>query len=262
MPETSFEETRLHFLVPRYMPPEGVSVLPIDLTAFFVTVRRVGRNPGLLLLTMRALRQRTGFSSVRIGDLSWILRTTGFTVGRWLEQLSRHGLVVYDLTGGSARDAVVVEIVTESPDLSAGTGTPAASGPAHHELPTHWFVHVLPRVGRTTFLVYLRLLAFEGTADGRPVLVVEHLASDLGLLGTMHARLHLRRLRRHRLLREGRDGGLVVLDPPPLGLVARVFLRLRAASLVPRSVGWRLVLLLAVLVPLAVLAYLLTHRLP
>ena len=56
-------------------PPDGVTMLRADLGSLVADIARVGRDPALLLLTIRALRQRSG-GRVVMGDLVWILRAS------------------------------------------------------------------------------------------------------------------------------------------------------------------------------------------
>src|SRR5438132_8558149 len=89
------EDTRLRFLTPRAPMPEGMSVVSVDLAAFFVLVDRLGRDEALLLLTVKALRQRTGLLALQMNDLAWMLRATNRRVTGWLDRLVRHGTVIY-----------------------------------------------------------------------------------------------------------------------------------------------------------------------
>lgn len=255
------DATRALILHSRRSAPEGVTHLPVSLPAFFIIVRRVGRDPGLLLLTLRALHLRSEHAPTRVADLSWMLGATHRRIGRWLDRLSEAGLLVYDLSSGHGADVIVLEIVAEESTATESATVPI--GTARHDLPTHWFLHVLPRLGRTSFLVYLYLLAQEASRSTRAALVVERLIDDLALRGHLHARLHLRRLARHGLL-VGLPGGrgLLLRDPPPLSKAARLALKLRQFGGLPRSLtGW-IALFVTVALPLLAFLYLLTHRLP
>src|ERR1043165_8493407 len=105
------DDTRLRFLAPRAPMPEGMSVVPVDLAAFFVLVDRLGRNEALLLLTVKALRQRTGLLALRTNDLAWMLRSTNRRVMRWLDRLVRHRTIVYHLEDLWGVDTVMVEVI-------------------------------------------------------------------------------------------------------------------------------------------------------
>lgn len=257
------DETRIHVLSPRAAPPEGLSTIPTDLASFFVTVRRVGRDPGLLLLTLRALRQRAGFGGTRMRDLGWILWASEGRISGWLHTLTRAGLIVSQPSLAYDLDVLVLEFVSEPPNPAVWPVEGPISGAAHHEIPTHWFVQVLPRIGRTTFLVYLYLLSREADTKAPSAIGLSHLADTLALRGPLHARLHLGRLKRHGLLRAQPSGhGLIVADPPPLTRMQRLLLKAREVAPIPRSALGLAALALLLAVPVLLLAYLLTHPLP
>jgi len=254
------QHPRLWFLSPRAEPPEGVTTVRVQLPAFFVIVRRVGRDSGLLLLTLRALRKRSGVNGLRLSDLAWILWTTRGQVLGWLDRLSQARLVVYETRAG--RDPVVVEIVAEPPNPSTwpvdGSIVPAPP----QELPTHWFVQVLPRVGRTSFLVYLYLLSREGTPQAPSGVVVERAASALGLRGPLTVHYHLGRLQRFGLARRSRSGkSLIVLDPPPPTSWDRFRLQILRWGFLP--LPWRKILVAALIISISLLifGFLITHPL-
>jgi hypothetical protein len=221
------DNTRIRFVTPRPEPPEGISVVRADLSAFFVVVDRVGRDEALLLLLTKALRQRTGLLALRVNDLAWILRVSNRRVIRWLDRLVKSGHVVYHVEDLWGIDTVLVEIV------AGGVASHHYERTVHQELPTHWFVQVLPLVGRTTFAVYLYLLWCE---PHRPNTHLTHLAETVKLLGGLHARWHLRKLRRRSLLtRHAEHGGLVVVDPRPPSRFERLLLRYLAIPFLRRS---------------------------
>lgn len=221
------DNTRLRFVTPRPEPPEGVSTVRADLSAFFVVVERVGRNEALLLLLTKALRQRTGLLALRVNDLAWMLRVSNRRVIHWLDRLVASGHVVYHVEDLWGIDTVLVEIV------AGGIAPHHYERTVHQELPTHWFVQVLPLIGRTTFTVYLYLLWCE---PHRPDTHVAHLVETVKLLGHRHARWHLRRLeRRSLLMRLAEHGGLVVVDPKPPTRVERLRLRFLAIPHLRRS---------------------------
>jgi hypothetical protein len=188
-----------------------------DLSAFFVVVDRVGRNEALLLLLTKALRQRTGLLALRVNDLAWMLRVSNRRVIHWLDRLVRSGHVVYHVEDLWGIDTVLVEIV------AGGVEPHHYERTVHQELPTHWFVQVLPLVGRTSFTVYLYLLWCE---PHHPETHIDHLVGMAKLIGRWHARWHLRRLRRQSLLRAHPEHhGLVVVDPRPPTRFQRLLLR-------------------------------------
>lgn len=233
------DSTRLRFLVPHAEPPEGLATVKADLSAFFIIVGAVGRDEALLLLLVRALRQRTGLLALRVNDLAWMLRVTNRSVLRWLDRLVRHGLVVYHVEDFWGVDTVIVEIVG-----AASVGN-TFERTIHADLPTHWFVQVLPIIGRTSFTVFLYFLWCE---PHRSELQVDHLVEMAALHGRFHAAWHLRRLHGHRLLIQT-DNGVTVRDPAPPTRFQRLQLRFLAVPTLRRSLAqitlW-LVLLLAI----------------
>ena len=241
------DNTRIRFVTPRAEPPEGVSTVRADLSAFFIIVDRVGRNEALLLLLTKALRQRTGLLALRVNDLAWILRASNRRVLRWLDRLVQSGHVVYHVEDLWGIDTVLVEIVAGSIESHHYDRA------VHQELPTHWFVQALPLLGRTTFTVYLYLLWCE---PHRADTHVEHLRASVKLRTRFHARWHLRRLERRDLLARDAEG-VVVRDPKPPTRAERLRLRFLAIPYLRRSlvhVGLLAALLTALVLALAVLA--------
>jgi hypothetical protein len=216
------EETDLIFRHPRSEPPEGLVVVKADLTAFFALVEKVGRNEALLLLLVKALRTRYGPFRLRVYDLAWRMRVGHHRIMRWLDRLVGEGLVVYTLQDLFERDTVEVEIV-------AAQTTAMFDRHQRHELPTHWFEHALPLLGRTTFTVFLYLLASEES----PAFHVDLLVAAVRLRGRRQARRHLRRLLVKGMLRVHHAGaGWVVHDPPSPSRLQQLRLRfLRQPSL-------------------------------
>jgi hypothetical protein len=240
------DDTRLRFLTPHPPMPEGLSVVPVDLAAFFVLVDRLGRNEALLLLTVKALRQRTGLLALRTNDLAWMLRSTNRRVMRWLDRLVRHRTIVYHVEDLWGVDTVMVEVIVPAFE-TAPTTAGDYHGAKHHELPTHWFVQVLPRVGRTTFVVYLCLLAHETREDEHAGFRLTDIVGRAKLSNSLHARFHLWRLRRHALIApHPRGRGFVLTDPPPPTGLQRLILRYRALPFLRRAL-FHLALLLLLL---------------
>jgi len=223
------DETRLRFLSQRPAPTEGLATVSVDLAAFFALVRRVGRDEALLLLLIRALRQRSGSFVLKVHDLAWMLRVSERRVIRWLDRLTRARLVVYHVEDVWGVDSVAVEIADSDSQKQEFTRH------THHDLPSHWFVQVLPLVGRTTFTVYLY---FHAAEEGVPEVYLDHVVAAVRLRGRWHARLHITRLRRAALLRVDDDdrGVLLLTDPPPPTRLARLRLRYRALPYLRRSV--------------------------
>lgn len=250
--------TPVFVLAPRSEPAPGTPHVVVDLVAFFAMLARVGNDPALLLLTIRALRVRLSML-LGVQNLAWILRARPRQVVAWLDRLSAARLVVYDLSSPLGRDAFLVEFLEEpklpeQPHTEFDPITPRRE----HALPTHWFLHALPRLGRTTFLVYLYLLRSEA-ADAAAVHPVR-LADDLGLRSARHSLWHFRRLRRHGFVRGHRHSrGLTILDPPPPTRWQRVVLRLVTLGLWPRLRGEVLLYLTLLLLLLGTL-YILTPR--
>jgi hypothetical protein len=245
------DNTRLRFVTPRPEPAEGVSTVRADLSAFFVIVGRVGRNEALLLLLTKALRQRTGLLALRVNDLAWMLRVSNRHVIRWLDRLVRERLVVYHVEDFWGVDTVIVEIV-------GGIGVSNSfERTVHSDLPTHWFVQVLPIIGRTTFTVFLYFLWCE---PQRADTHIVHLVETAALRSRAHANFHLRRLHAHGLLMPDASGGYVVRDPEPPTRLQRLQLRFLAVPSLRRSLV-HLSILTAVLIAIAALLFLL-HAAP
>lgn len=195
-----------------------------DLGAFFVVVGRVGRDEALLLLLIRALRQRRAERELRLHDLAWVLRASEGGVSRWLDRLTHHGLIVYQVEEGKT-ETVTIEVMAEE----------AASAwvSRRHELPSHWFVQTLPLLGRTTFAVFLFLLSRD-THDG--LARIDDIVTNVQLRGRLHAQWHLRRLHAHALLSpHPSNGSLVVRDPSPPTASQRLRLRLLALPFLRRA---------------------------
>jgi hypothetical protein len=222
------DSTRLRFLVPHAEPPEGLATVKADLGAFFLIVATVGRDEALLLLLVRALRQRTGLLALRVNDLAWMLRVTNRRVIRWLDRLVRQRLVVYHVEDLWGVDTVIVEIVGATAERESFERT------VHADLPTHWFVQVLPIIGRTTFTVFLYFLWCE---PHRGEMQVEHLVEMAALRGRLHGAWHLRQLHRHGLLVANENGGLTLRDPEPPTRFQRVQLRFLAVPSLRRSLA-------------------------
>ncbi len=223
-------------LAPHAAPAEGRSVVRTDLAGFFVVVEEVGRDEALLLLLVRALRQRYGFDRVALHDLVWMLRASHGRVRTWLDRLTRHGRVEYVVEDRHGNEIVFVEILRER------EASPFAT---HHDLPTAWFVQTLPLLGRATFAVFLFVLSRDAH-DG--LLRPDDVARAVRL-PHRHALRHLRRLRERGMLMKHPETHLLTLvDPRPLGARDRVRLRLLALPYfrgVAREITYGLVALLA-----------------
>jgi hypothetical protein len=245
---------RIRVLRPDAPPVEGIQTVPTDLKRFFVIVRRVGRDSGLLLLTIRALRQRAPLGQPEFTDLLWILGASRRRIRQWLETLSQAGLLVYDTTND--RDLLVLEIADLGPPPVFEDRGPD-NVTLHHEIPTHFFLHVLPRVGRLSFVYYLYLLAQESAPTTPASLTIERAVEDLGFASEKHAMRELKRLTRKKLVAPHPSGVLLLRDPPPLTPLSRLLLRLRARGIPPhvKTVLRLLVLALLLLGPLFYLIF-------
>jgi hypothetical protein len=238
------DSTRLRFLTPRAEPPEGLTMVRVDLGSFLLIVDRVGRNEALLLLVVKALRQRTGLLALRVNDLAWILRVTNRRVLHWLDRLVRHRFVVYHVEDLWGIDTVLVEIAGAPEDHHARVERTVTQ-----DLPTHWFVQVLPVVGRTTFAVFLYFLWCE---PHRALSHIDHLVMSLRLRGRMSAAWHIARLRRHALLTDHPYGGYNVQDPAPPSRLRRLQLRFLAIPFLRRALVHLLLLALLAAIGMAV----------
>ncbi|HEX6087072.1 MAG TPA: hypothetical protein VF266_21255 [Thermoanaerobaculia bacterium] len=238
----------VHVLQQRGTPPDGVTTVRVDLAAFFDMVPQVGRDPALLLLTIRALRQRSG-RGIRLDDLTWIMGARARRIRAWLDRLATAGCLIYDATDGT------VEIELPEPPPPTWTDVHPPHIPLRFELPTHWFIHALPRLGRATFVTYLYLLRRDGLS-APATLELTSLAREAAFRTTLHARWHLARLRRRGLVApDAATESLVVMDPPPLTPAARRWLRQRRMTgMTPRRLMLVVVLVAVVLSAVVLLA--------
>lgn len=252
-PSRADDTVRFRVLTPHEPPVEGLSTVTTDLGAFFVIVGRVGRDEALLLLLIRALRQRRSERGLRLRDLAWVLRASEGGVSRWLDRLTHHGLVVYQMEERNGVETLTVEVAVEE----AASAWVVRS----HELPSHWFVQTLPLLGRTTFSVFLFLLSRD-THEG--LARIDDIVTNVRLRGRLHAQWHLKRLHAHALLApHPSNGSLVVRDPPPPTSSQRLRLRLFALPFLQRARTQivRLALAVLLLIVLLVLAVHVPHLL-
>jgi len=223
MPDSP-DATRVYFLGPRSAPTEALSTVSVDLQHLFSLIPIVGRNAAVLYVTMRALRQRAGVTSFKIVDLVWILRARPWRIRLWMQRLARADLVVYHLANGWFADVLILEVAPRPP-----MGR-------EHELPTHWFVHVLPRLQRTRFLVYLVVRSAEW--GGAVAELREERVAAAIRIHRLRARFHLWRLHHAGLVvRDRKTGEHVVRDPAPLSLPQQVRIRLRELRVIPWTVA-------------------------
>jgi len=256
MLDAFFAPRRLHFLRPHTPPSDGLTAVPVDLSVLFELIPRVGRAGALLLLTLRALRQRAARSpentvgQVALTEIAWVLRATPRQVRWWLHRLSQHRLLVYHLDSARATATLTIEFVPEP--IRPPRFDDSRRRHAPFEMPSHWVLHTLPRLGRTVFFSYLYLLSREPDSRRGASLRLDDLSATLDLWGVGQAWLVLLALRRHRLLiRHPRNAGFIVRDPAPLTRWQRFVLRARAAGRWPRTrtalSGWWVVSIVVIL---------------
>lgn len=236
-----------------------MSVLGVDLGAFFVTVREVGRDPALVLLAARALTLR-GQAAVTFQALGWVLGLSRRAVVRCLRRLSDAGAIVWHEEAG--RGVIAVEVVDELPGLRPLFGPDDTPPFSSHALPTHWFVQAVPTYGRRTFVAYLYLRSRERRDGLTPPVLLAGIARACRLRSVAEARLLLWRLRRRGVVVPIGGHRYAVLDPRPPTADERRMLRLRELGLVPPTVTGRALLFGTVVVPLlaaAVALFLLLH---
>ena len=143
------EATRIYFLAPRSAAAEGIVTVPVDFAHVVSLIPRVGRNPTMLYVTLRALRQTAGMGSLKVDDLVWILRAQRWRIWWWMHTLSKERLLVYRLANGYFTDVLLFQVAAR----------PAMG--REHDVPAYWFEHVLPLHSRTRFLVYLYVRSHE-----------------------------------------------------------------------------------------------------
>jgi hypothetical protein len=243
--------SRLVVLWPHGPLPEGPITLPVDLAAFFRSVAALGPDAALLLLTIRALRLRAAYGDARVSDLGWILGVPRRWVARQLQHLADAGQLVFEATGN---ETIRVEL-TPPPDerLLFDDRDPAPG--VRHEILTHWFTQLLPRLGRRGFLAYLYIRSHE-TQAVLGWFTLANLRAACGTRSVLGARMQLARLRRFGLVRHG-DRGLVVVDPLPLRPLGRLYLRLLSAGAIPPTPTGRVLVLLVIAAPFVLVSYLL-----
>jgi len=248
------DTTRLQFPIPGREPPEGLLTMKTDLSGFFELIATIGRNEALLLLVVRAYRVRDGLLDVYVNDLAWTLRTSNRTILAWLDKLVARGLVVYTVKPfpliTETIDRVQVEIVGQR-------ASRLFEARARQDLPTHWIPTVLPLHGRVTFTVFLFHVWRE---VHQPSFHIDELVTATRLRNRWHARWHLWRLRRRRLLVRRPDGLglLLVRDPPPPTRFQRLRLRYLSIPHLRRSLV-HITLLAAAVALLLALLFLLPH---
>ena len=236
---------RLTLVLPTREPPLGLSLLGVDLGAFFVSAREIGPDPALALLAARALTLRRR-GAVSFHDLGWVLGMRQRGVLHALRRLSDAGAIVWHEEAG--RGVVAVEVVGEIPGARPLFGPEDTPPFSTHALPTHWFVQVLPLVGRRAFLAYLYLRSRERRDGLTPPLLVSALVRACRLRWQWQGHRVLRLLQRHRLVIPVGGQRYAVLDPRPPTSLQRRFLRLLEVGALPPTRAERAALLAAAIV--------------
>ena len=225
-----------------------MSVLGIDLGAFFLTVRDIGADPALVLLTARALAIR-GSGAVTFRDLGWVLGLGRRRVVGSLRRLSGAGAIVWHEEAG--RGVIAVEIVPDLPGERPLFGPEDTPPFSTHALPSHWFVQSLPIVGRRAFLAYLYLRSRERRDGLTPPLLLSAVVRACRFRWVWQARVALLQLRRRRLIALGAGHRFAVMDPRPPSGGQRRLLRLLELGLLPPTSNGRRALASAALIPVA-----------
>jgi hypothetical protein len=214
------DETRIAFAGPRPAAAEGLVTVPIDFGHLFSLIPLVGRNAALLYVTLRALRQ-AGTGALTLDDLAWKLRAHPWRVRRWMHQLEKQRLIVSRRAHGSFADILLLEVPERRPVR------------IEHEVPVHWFEHVLPLHPRSRFFLYLYIRSHEW--GGSVASLSRQRIQRVLLLSPAHVRWHLWHLHRAGLVVQDR-GEYVVRDPAPLSVIDQRALQLRQL----RVLGWPL----------------------
>ncbi len=213
------DATRIYFLSPRAPAPEGIVTVPVDFAHLFSLIPRVGRDATMLYVTLRALRQTAGMGSFKVDDLVWLLRARPWRIWWWMHKLSKQKLLVYRLANGYFTDVLLFQVAVR-PTMAR-----------EHDVPAHWFEHVLPLHSRTRFLVYLYIRSHEWGGDIASV-SEQRMIRDLRL-HVLRVRWHLWHLHRAGLVVR-RSGEHVVRDPEPASIIEHSEIRLRELHIL----GW------------------------
>jgi len=213
------DATRIYFLSPRAPAPEGIVTVPVDFEHLFSLIPRVGRNATMLYVTLRALRQTAGMGSFKMDDLVWLLRARPWRIWWWMHKLSKQKLLVYRLANGYFTDVLLFQVAAR-PTISR-----------EHDVPAHWFEHVLPLHSRTRFLVYLYVRSHEWGGDVASV-SEQKMIRELRL-HVLLVRWHLWQLHRAGLVVRDRAEH-IVRDPEPASIIEHGEIRLRELNVL----GW------------------------
>jgi hypothetical protein len=213
------DATRIYFLAPRSAAGEGIVTVPVDFAHLISLIPRVGRNATMLYVTLRALRQTAGMGSFKVDDLVWLLRARPWRIWWWMHKLSKQRLLVYRLANGYFTDVLLFQVAAR-PTIGR-----------EHDVPAHWFEHVLPLHSRTRFLVYLYVRSHEWGGDVASM-SEQRMIRDLRM-HLLRVRWHLWRLHCAGLVVRAR-GEHVVRDPEPASIIEHGEIRLRELNVL----GW------------------------
>jgi hypothetical protein len=253
----------LRFLGPATTPPDGESVIVVDLSAFPLLAGRIGIDAALLFLLLRALRLRTGAGQATLHALAWPLRTSERRIAAGIETLGRTGLLTYTWERTRAGDGIVFEFPARTP-LRPPTGAWPPSPARSHPLPTIAFVQALPLLGRDAFALYLALLGREPVRHARAELRLSSVATSIGIVGSRRQRRAIRRLMRGRVLeiasRSAVFAPATLRDLPPPTRRERHLLRLLAIPFLPAALRELALLAAAVVASIAFLTLALHAR--
>jgi hypothetical protein len=248
----------LRFLGPSATPPDGESVIVVDLSAFPLLTGTVGLDAALLFLLLRALRVRTG--QVTLHALAWPLRTSERRIAAGIETLARAGLLTYTWERTRAGDGIVFEFPAQTP-LHPPTAWPPS--PARvHPLQTIAFVQALPLLGRDAFALYLALLAREPVRRARTDLRLSGVATSIGIAGGRRQRRAVRRLVRARVLEIAKGAvfaSATLHELPPPTRRERHLLRFLAIPFLPSALRGLALLAVAAIASIALLLTLALH---
>jgi hypothetical protein len=250
----------LRFLGPSATPPDGESMIVVDLSAFPLLTGTVGIDAALLFLLLRAMRVRAGAGQATLHTLAWPLRTSERRIAESIEALARAGLLTYTWERTRTGDGVVFEFPEQTP-LRPPTAWPPS--PARvYPLPTIAFVQALPLLGRDAFALYLALLAREPVRRARTDLRLSGVATSIGITGSRRQRRAVRRLVRGRVLEIAKgavfaSATLHELSPPTRR--ERHLLRFLAIPFLPGALRGLLVLAAAAVASIALLLTLALH---
>jgi len=248
----------LRFLGPSATPPDGESVIVVDLSGFPLLTGTVGLDAALLFLLLRAMRLRTG--QVTLQALAWPLRTSERRIAAGIETLARAGLLTYTWERTRTGDGIVFEFPAQTPIHPPTTWPPS---PARvHPLPTIAFVQALPLLGRDAFALYLALLAREPVRRARTDLRLSGVATSIGISGSRRQRRAVRRLVSGRVLEISKGApfaSATLHELPPPTRRERHLLRFLAIPFLPSALRGIAILAAAALASIALLLNLALH---